>query len=319
MNGSVQLDLFSNTEQEQLLEEYENRQQLNKQNLLKKLRKELDLVYFKEPVTNNDIMLNLQYEYLTTGSEKAKSKLWIMAYQMVNSILCGVLKRRKLYLSQDDKEEKVASAVIDVMKRYEKIYYKGDKEEKKAKLYPYAYSVKNYVLQFQLAVKKTLGYVPHIEYSLEDIERIESPYIEYQEEEEIMKEALKNYFEKAIAEDPALKEAYSEKKLDKCISYITSQARKHLSGKNGAIEDTVVYKWARDYMYGDIKEESKETKPADTEDFEEMENIEEYVTANFTEQKSSEPKPNKKTKAKKEELEEEYDGPYLFDFLNDGE
>lgn len=78
-----------------------------------------------------------------------------------------------------------------------------------------------------------------------------------------MKEAIKKYFEEAITTDEALKNAYDEKKLDDCIKYINDQARSYLNGKNGAIEDTVVYKWARDFMYGDIEkpaEVKEETK-----------------------------------------------------------
>lgn len=72
-----------------------------------------------------------------------------------------------------------------------------------------------------------------------------------------MKEAIKKYFEEQILSDSALKEVYQENKLDECIKYITEKARKKLNGKSGAIEDSIVYKWARDFMLGDIEEEYK--------------------------------------------------------------
>ena len=37
---------------------------------------------------------------------------------------------------------------------------------------------------------------------------------------------------------------FDDSKLDKCIKYITDEARKHLQGKSGAIEDKVVFGWA---------------------------------------------------------------------------
>lgn len=72
-----------------------------------------------------------------------------------------------------------------------------------------------------------------------------------------MKEAIKKYFEEQIIKDSALKEVYKENKLDDCIKYITEKTRKKLNGKSGAIEDSIVYKWARDFMLGDIEEEYK--------------------------------------------------------------
>ena len=87
-----------------------------------------------------------------------------------------------------------------------------------------------------------------------------------------MKDAIKTYFEEAIKNDEALKNAYDEKKLDDCIKYITDQARKYLKGKNGAIADEVVFKWARDFMYGDIEKEApaEETKEEQTETVQEV-------------------------------------------------
>lgn len=86
-------------------------------------------------------------------------------------------------------------------------------------------------------------------------------------------ERIKQYFEEQIKTDPALAEAYKESKLNDCWKYITSQAK--ASAKNGCamIEDSVVYKWARDFMLGDIPQEIQTVAPAKTE--EEVEIIEE--------------------------------------------
>lgn len=79
-----------------------------------------------------------------------------------------------------------------------------------------------------------------------------------------MKDVIKKYFEKAIETDEALKNVYDEKKLDACIKYIREQARKQAKNGCACIEDEVVYKWARDFMYGDIPAEEKPAEPVET-------------------------------------------------------
>lgn len=41
------------------------------------------------------------------------------------------------------------------------------------------------------------------------------------------------------------------KSWEKCMDYITTQARKTLNGSNGYISDSVVYEWAEDYFHKD--------------------------------------------------------------------
>lgn len=89
-------------------------------------------------------------------------------------------------------------------------------------------------------------------------------------------ERIKAYFEEQIKNDPALAEAYKEEKLRKCWQYIMSQAKKEAKNNCAMIEETIVYKWARDFMLGDVpeaKEEKIETgAPAENSD--EVETIE---------------------------------------------
>lgn len=77
-------------------------------------------------------------------------------------------------------------------------------------------------------------------------------------------ERIKAYFEEAIKTDPALAEAYDESKLKDCWDYITKQAKKKAVNSCAMIEDAEVYKWARDFMYGDIQKAEPE-KPAKME------------------------------------------------------
>ena len=63
-----------------------------------------------------------------------------------------------------------------------------------------------------------------------------------------MKEIIQNYLEEQIAFDSALRDKYSASAMDRCIEYITEQARKELNGKSGAVEDEKVFHWAREYF-----------------------------------------------------------------------
>lgn len=79
-----------------------------------------------------------------------------------------------------------------------------------------------------------------------------------------LKEALQKYLEEMINQDDALRAKYNPKKMDECCAYVNDEARKYLKSKNGAIEDSIVFKWARDFFIEDVKvqiqkEEKKET------------------------------------------------------------
>lgn len=70
------------------------------------------------------------------------------------------------------------------------------------------------------------------------------------------KERIKQYFEEAILTDEALKNVYDEKKLNDCWDYITKQAKKAATGNCACIGGAEVFKWARDFMYGDIAKDN---------------------------------------------------------------
>lgn len=73
-------------------------------------------------------------------------------------------------------------------------------------------------------------------------------------------ERIKAYFEEQIKTDEALKAVYDESKLKQCWDYILNQARKLATSNCAMVEDAVVYKWARDYMLGDVVEEKTAEK-----------------------------------------------------------
>ena len=67
------------------------------------------------------------------------------------------------------------------------------------------------------------------------------------------KEIIKRHLDNMAQEDFAFAERYKreDKSLDKCISYITSQAKKQAKQGCAAIEDAVVYGWAVHYYQED--------------------------------------------------------------------
>lgn len=71
-----------------------------------------------------------------------------------------------------------------------------------------------------------------------------------------MKEIIQEYLEETIKNDAALAEVYDASKMDDCIKFITGRAQKQpRSGNCVCIEDAVVFKWARDFFYGDPEDD----------------------------------------------------------------
>lgn len=74
--------------------------------------------------------------------------------------------------------------------------------------------------------------------------------------------AIKDYLEKKRGEDSALAEKYKPELMDGCMEFIEDVARKWLGGSSGAIEDAIVYKWARDYFIDGYAEAEEKPRPA---------------------------------------------------------
>ena len=68
-------------------------------------------------------------------------------------------------------------------------------------------------------------------------------------------QTLKQYFDIATETDSALKAVYAESKLDDCEKHIIKQAKKLVTDNMAMVESSVVFKWARDFFYGDTEEE----------------------------------------------------------------
>ena len=67
-------------------------------------------------------------------------------------------------------------------------------------------------------------------------------------------EQIKKYCEELAKSDVDFATHYNPDKISACCNYITNQARKLAKGNCACVEDSVVYKWARDFFYGDTEE-----------------------------------------------------------------
>ncbi len=70
-------------------------------------------------------------------------------------------------------------------------------------------------------------------------------------------ELIKKYLDKQTETDAALKSVYDPAKIKDCFKFITEQARKQAVNNCAMIEDSKVYKWARDYYLEELQKETE--------------------------------------------------------------
>ncbi len=128
-----------------------------------------------------------------------------------------------------------------------------------------------------------------------------------------MKEILEQYLTEQAEKDPAFAEKFDAKKMSACVSYVTERARKHLQGKNGAVEGTTVFKWARDFF----NDGEAETAGEDAPKAEAPETPAEPKVKSWEEAKAELEARKHKAKKKSVPKAAEEDGPkqLLFDFM----
>ncbi len=69
-------------------------------------------------------------------------------------------------------------------------------------------------------------------------------------------ELVKKYLDKQMENDTALKNVYDSAKIKDCFKYITELARKQAVNNCAMIEDSQVYKWARDYYLEELPKQA---------------------------------------------------------------
>ena len=64
--------------------------------------------------------------------------------------------------------------------------------------------------------------------------------------------AVKRYLDDLSEKDECLRTLYIPFKIKDCFKYVTEQARKQAVNNCAMVEDSVVYKWARDYYIEEL-------------------------------------------------------------------
>lgn len=64
--------------------------------------------------------------------------------------------------------------------------------------------------------------------------------------------AVKRYLDGQSENDECFRTLYIPSKIKECFSYITGLAKKHAVNNCAMIEESVVYKWARDYYIEEL-------------------------------------------------------------------
>ena len=108
----------------------------------------------------------------------------------------------------------------------------------------------------------------------------------------MLKDSIKKYCEELAKSDVDFATHFNPEKLSACCNYITNQARKLAKGNCACVEDSVVYKWTRDFFYGDTEEAVSQDETSDDEeenlDEEEIETKPATVITTKKEKKSDE-------------------------------
>ena len=110
----------------------------------------------------------------------------------------------------------------------------------------------------------------------------------------MLNDSIKKYCEELAKSDVDFATHYNPDKLSACCNYITNQARKLAKGNCACVEGSVVYKWARDFFYGDTEdpavtqEETSDTEDEEILDEEEIETKPATVITAKKEKKSDE-------------------------------
>lgn len=71
---------------------------------------------------------------------------------------------------------------------------------------------------------------------------------------------VKKYLDEQVRRDEALRTLYVPSKIKNCFEYVREQAKKMAVNGCAMVEDSLVFKWARDYYLEELpKKASKET------------------------------------------------------------
>ena len=125
------------------------------------------LPFYDKPETDNERLLNLQYEF-KHGDQKALAKMYRLSLQVCMKLINKIAQKNKHIrrLSADEKMEKAHDAAAYIIEQYAK---RGDFVIKK-NMPGYLFLRVEHELFYQRAADKIVDFI-----AIEDMERLESP------------------------------------------------------------------------------------------------------------------------------------------------
>ena len=132
---------------------------LTKEQVLKN-RKKLVLPYILAPKEDNDVMINLQYEYLVKGNSAAWGKLLIMCFEVTERLLKKYARDYNISIDSENLKNLTTEAAYYVLRRFDAGYLWTQEDKRKQKFlsnYPLGqYYVKNFIYTLGKGVKKVM-------------------------------------------------------------------------------------------------------------------------------------------------------------------
>lgn len=79
-----------------------------------------ELPFFAEPKNDSEILINLQYLYLTKQDRIAQRDLWLKSLTIAKRLIKKEQKEKGFFLDESDFDEKAIEAVEYILRRYKK-------------------------------------------------------------------------------------------------------------------------------------------------------------------------------------------------------
>jgi len=116
--GKLQDDIF---DVEEVAAENQQIKQIQHEKDVKEAQKLMNLPYFQNPKGDNQVLLNLQHDYIKNGDTEAWGKLLTLAYEVSKRLIWQWLREhRDVFLDEIAQEEKASIAMEYVLRRYSK-------------------------------------------------------------------------------------------------------------------------------------------------------------------------------------------------------
>lgn len=80
------------------------------------------LPYYDNPVTDNDRLINYQYDWLINGNKESWDKLFVLSYSIIKNLIKSYTRDKHKYLDKSEQAEKASEAALYVFRRFDAEY-----------------------------------------------------------------------------------------------------------------------------------------------------------------------------------------------------